>query len=109
MLFLLINYLGVVGGAITWVLLNAGYIIFEIPIMHLRLIRGDMWRWYIIGTGLPVVCCVIIGVMLKMVFPNNVTIVMKIAVLIVAFGSMFLICALVLPFSRNYLRRVISW
>ncbi|MCJ7825997.1 oligosaccharide flippase family protein, partial [Patescibacteria group bacterium] len=108
LLFLLVSYLGAVGGAITWVLLNAGYVLFEIPLMHRRLMRGDMWRWYIVDIGLPAMCCVIIGVILKMGFAHNVTTIMRLTALTISWGSMFLVCALALPFSRDYLRRVKS-
>lgn len=108
LLFLLIPYLGAVGGAITWVFLNAGYVLFEIPLMHRRLISRDMWHWYIVDVGLPAACCVIIGVILKMHFANNVTTLMRLTALTIAVISMFLACALALPFSRDYLRRMNS-
>lgn len=108
LLFLLIHYLGAVGGAITWVLLNAGYVLFEIPLMHRRLMSGDMWHWYIIDIALPAVCCIIVGVILKMGFTDNVTTMMRLTALTIVLCSMFLACALALPFSRDYFRRVNS-
>lgn len=108
LLFLLIPCLGAVGGAITWVLLNAGYILFEIPLMHRRLIHCEMRRWYLIDVGLPAACCVIIGVILKMYFINNATTLTRFIAIAISLGSMFLVCALVLPFSRDYLRRINS-
>ena len=108
LLLLLVSHLGVFGGAITWVLVNAGYVIFEIPITHRRLMRGDMWRWYITDVGLPAICCIIVGVLLKMGFADNVTTLTRLTALAIAFGSMFLACALALPFSRHYFRGVRS-
>jgi len=103
LLFLLIPYLGAVGGAIAWVLLNVGYVIFLIPVMHRRFLRGDMWRWYIADVGLPAACCVIIGAMLKMHFADNITTMMRLTALTITLGSMFLACALVLPVSEAIL------
>jgi O-antigen/teichoic acid export membrane protein len=40
------THYGAAGAASVWLLLNIGYIVFEIPIMHLRLLRQEMWRWY---------------------------------------------------------------
>jgi len=108
LLFLLIQYLGIIGGAIAWILLNIGYMIFLIPIMHRHLLPGDMWRWYSVDVGLPAACCVVIGVMLKMNFADNLTSIMKLVALTITFGSMFLVCALALPCSRAYFRRVTS-
>ena len=55
LLFLLVSYLGAVGGAITWVLLNAGYVLFEVPIMHGRLLPREKWEWYRMDIGYPLV------------------------------------------------------
>jgi len=108
LLFLLIPYLGVVGAAMAWVLLNVGYVIFLIPVMHRRFLRDDMWRWYIVDFGLPMLCCGIIGAMLKTHFIDNVTTLMRLTALTVALSSMFLSCALVLPVSRSYLKKYIN-
>lgn len=40
------KHFGTVGAATMWLCLNAGYVIFEIPIMHRRLLREEKWRWY---------------------------------------------------------------
>jgi O-antigen/teichoic acid export membrane protein len=37
---------GATGAASVWLFLNIGYVIFEIPIMHRRLLREEKWRWY---------------------------------------------------------------
>jgi len=104
LLFLLTSYMGAVGGAITWVLLNAGYMLLEIPLMHRRLISREMWPWYIVDVGLPVGCCVCVGVFLKICFPDNVSNIARVSVLTITFGGMFLASAFVLPFSRIYFK-----
>jgi O-antigen/teichoic acid export membrane protein len=106
LLFLLIPYLGAVGGAIVWVLVNLGYVIFLIPIMHHRILCSDKWHWYIIDIALPAACCIIVGVMLKMYFTENITMAMRLAAVIISGGCMFLSCALVLPVSRSYFRKI---
>lgn len=108
LLFLLVRHLGAMGGAITWTLVNAGYVVFEIPIMHRRLIHNEMWHWYIVDLGLPALCCVLVGTILKMCFINNTTTLMRLTALTIAFGAMFLACALALPLARHYLRKVIA-
>lgn len=51
---------GAIGAALAWVGLNLGYMIFGIPLMHRRLLRDQMRRWYacdvakILGLGLMV-------------------------------------------------------
>lgn len=37
---------GAVGAAYAWVLLNAGYVLITIQIMHKRILPGEQWKWY---------------------------------------------------------------
>jgi O-antigen/teichoic acid export membrane protein len=49
------NVYGAIGAAIVWLALNLGYIIFEIPIMHIRLLQTEKWKWYWRDIGIPVI------------------------------------------------------
>jgi O-antigen/teichoic acid export membrane protein len=44
---------GAVGGAIVWVILNSGYVLIALPVMHRRLLPGELRRWYVEDVGLP--------------------------------------------------------
>lgn len=44
---------GMVGAAAGWMVLNAGYVLVCIRLMHRRLLRGEMWRWYLVDVGMP--------------------------------------------------------
>jgi O-antigen/teichoic acid export membrane protein len=37
---------GAAGAALVWVVLNAGYLVVNVPLMHRRLLRGEQWSWY---------------------------------------------------------------
>jgi O-antigen/teichoic acid export membrane protein len=50
--FLAFRY-GGIGAALVWMILNSSYVLIELPIMHHRLLRGEMWRWYLEDVGLP--------------------------------------------------------
>jgi len=45
---------GPVAAATVWVVLNVGYLLFEIPLMHRRLLRGEMYRWVVEDVIAPV-------------------------------------------------------
>jgi O-antigen/teichoic acid export membrane protein len=47
------KYYGAIGAASVWLVLNMGYVIFEIPIMHRRLLCKEKWRWYQQDVCLP--------------------------------------------------------
>jgi len=44
---------GLTGAAIGWLALNFGYVAILMPIIHRRLLRGEVWRWYLVDVGLP--------------------------------------------------------
>jgi O-antigen/teichoic acid export membrane protein len=44
---------GAIGAACIWVILNAGYVLFAISLMHRRLLRGEKWRWYFQDVLIP--------------------------------------------------------
>jgi O-antigen/teichoic acid export membrane protein len=48
------NY-GAIGAALLWIVLNSGYVLIQIQIMHRRLLKGEQWRWYFEDVGLPLV------------------------------------------------------
>lgn len=61
----LIKEYGAAGAAYAWIILNGSYVLIEVPIMHRRLLRDQMWRWYAFGLVLPlaagVVPCVLLA------------------------------------------------
>lgn len=44
--FLVPRY-GVMAGAGLWLALNLGYVLIEVPLMHRRLLRGELLRWWV--------------------------------------------------------------
>ena len=49
------------GAAIAWFVLNISMVVFEIPIMHRRLLRNEKWRWYLQDVSFPLMVCVIVA------------------------------------------------
>ena len=68
MLWMVQMYHGI-GAAIVWVILNVAYIIFEIPIMHQRLLRGEMGGWYKKDIILPIIIVTAIGFIAHNILP----------------------------------------
>jgi O-antigen/teichoic acid export membrane protein len=52
---------GAVGAACIWVVLNLGYVVFSIPVMHRRLLVGEMRAWYLQDLLPPVLASVIVA------------------------------------------------
>lgn len=53
-LLLVIPEYGAVGAASVWVSLNAGYLLVNAHLMHLRLLPEEKWKWYLQDVSLPV-------------------------------------------------------
>ena len=51
---------GAAGAAIMWIVLNAGYLVFEIPIMHRRLLRGQALSYYVLDVGVPLLISLVL-------------------------------------------------
>lgn len=53
LLLWLIPRYGVLGAATARILIYAASMLIEVPLMHLRLLRGEMGRWVLIDLGVP--------------------------------------------------------
>jgi O-antigen/teichoic acid export membrane protein len=61
LIFLLSIHYGAPGAAAAWILLNAIYVVIGIQIMHRRLLKGEMWKWYGVDVGLPLLAALIVA------------------------------------------------
>ena len=68
--FLVLKH-GAVGAASAWVLLNIGYMLISVQIMHSRLLKGEQWRWYFNDIALPLVSALIIAVFWRLLIPGE--------------------------------------
>jgi O-antigen/teichoic acid export membrane protein len=59
---------GATGAASVWLFLNIGYVFFEIPTMHRRLLRKEKWRWYWQDVTVPLVAGLSIAVLGRLIF-----------------------------------------
>ena len=71
-MFLMIGKYGAVGAAIVWVVLNVAYVVFLIPLMHSRLLRGEMSRWYISDVGIPLLIILAVVLPSKLLLPAGI-------------------------------------
>ena len=60
-----------IGAAWVWIILNLGYFIFEVPIMHRRLLKGEMGKWYRRDIILPILIVSTIGLIAREILPVN--------------------------------------
>jgi O-antigen/teichoic acid export membrane protein len=101
-LILCVHQFGTIGAAAVWASLNIGYLIFEIPLMHRRLLQHSLASWYFRCMLVPILCTVLVGVLSRYIgVPNDRFI--GLAVLL-GYASVAALClAVTLPSVRNSL------
>ena len=58
---------GAIGSAIVWVILNVGYVLISIHVMHRRLLVEEKWRWYFDDLIKPLVVIVALSTLSRLV------------------------------------------
>jgi O-antigen/teichoic acid export membrane protein len=62
---------GAVGAASVWIVLNVGYVIITIQLMHRRLLQGEKWRWYARDVSLPLAACLAVAALGRWFLPHQ--------------------------------------
>jgi O-antigen/teichoic acid export membrane protein len=70
-LIVLVNRYGLLGAAGTWALLNLGYVLIEVPIMHRRILRGEWARWLFSDVAAPLVPAAAVVVLAHYIMPTG--------------------------------------
>lgn len=63
------QYYGVVGAASVWVLLNLGYMLIPLQVMHTRLLKEEKMKWYLHDVLLPTVFTVAVAMLMRALLP----------------------------------------
>jgi len=104
-LALIVPRYGGAGAALVWIVLNLGYIVFLVPLLHRRILRGEMWRWYGRDVALPLlaaVAAVAVAVVLRGQFALSRW--QLVPALGLTWGMATLLATLATPLVRNRLR-----
>jgi O-antigen/teichoic acid export membrane protein len=104
----LTNLYGAIGAAVVWILLNVGYFVIEIPIMHNRLLKRDMWRWYFQDVGMPLFVILIIVFCSRILMPHIESSYLSLIWILFTGLLALLFSTLTVPFTREWLKRSIA-
>jgi O-antigen/teichoic acid export membrane protein len=98
---------GGIGTAWLWVTLNVGYVLFEIPLMHRRLLRAEKWRWYRQDTALPLAAATATAFLCRWAMPHNLGKVGEFSVLLTTSICVLIAAAAAAPSVRHQLTRYV--
>ncbi|WP_150430167.1 lipopolysaccharide biosynthesis protein [Dechloromonas sp. CZR5] len=100
LIFAVPKYGAIVGGW-CWLAINVGYYFVEIPIMHRRLLKNEMWSWWVIDTFIPALITAVVFSAANYIFPKNLSSWFSVFFAFLASVVDLLVILLVLPFTRS--------
>jgi len=99
MIILAIRF-GGMGAAMIWLILHIGYLLVSAPIIHFRILRGELRQWYLIDVGRPFVISSIIVGFGWWFRPRNLAIGLELLLIFAIWLATLFICAISLPHIR---------
>jgi len=102
-IIVVVTAFGAIGGALAWLILNIGYVLFWIPLIHKRILRAEKWRWYWQDGFLPATTSIIVAGLGRLLttesMSSNAMLLSLAAIFVMTFG----ITALTTPVTRTIL------
>lgn len=99
---------GAVGAAGVWIVLNSGYILFGVQVMHRRLLINEKRYWYVNDVGKSLLVILIVVWIGRMMMASETGNFQKIAILLVVFGLATIGAAISAETLRNKLKLYIA-
>ena len=111
LLYLAIPAHGAIAAPILWIVMNCGFIIVTIPIMHLRLLRTEMWFWYKNTVSFPIITALIVTLIVYYLSPDPAIEypLVNIITLSLAFIVGLVATSLSTPLGRNQFKIYLRW
>jgi O-antigen/teichoic acid export membrane protein len=95
---------GAIGASFVWVILNCGYVVIAIPLMHRRLLTGEKWVWYGKDVGLPMLVALATAGTCTLVAGGEVSSQLMSVVILILISAVTLgVTAIMTPTTRNFI------
>lgn len=104
---------GAISAAVVWMLLNAGYVLIAVHLMHRRILRHEKWRWYWHDVAVPLAAAGAAIAVLRWIVATQIhgpidNKVAQIAILIAVSSCALIAAALAAPLLRSHGLRLIG-
>jgi len=90
-----------IGAAWAWIILNLGYCIFMIPIMHHRILKSEMRKWYLIDSLFPAIVVFSICYTSYIIMPNDLSVNLGFTWAVVTYLISAISVSIIFPFIRE--------
>jgi O-antigen/teichoic acid export membrane protein len=101
LLLLLVPRFGAIGAALAWLALTLSYVLFEVPVMHRRLLQGEQWRWYLTDMGIPLLASLAVQGLVWLMLPSFAPPLLNLALIALGGGLAVATSVLALPRLRQ--------
>ncbi len=106
LLFWWTNLYGAIGATFVWLIVNAGYVIISQPLMHRKLLKKELWKWYWEDTlepmAAPLAIVLLIKISLRYFLPS---LQLNLLLIGVIFAITFAVSVLSMPETRIFIKR----
>jgi O-antigen/teichoic acid export membrane protein len=102
MIFMVKSY-GAVGAPIVWIILNVGYFVILIPLMHRRILTSEMKQWYLLDIGAPLLIIVAIVLLSRIMMPIAMSKYIILSWIILTPAMAFIVALMALPSTRAWI------
>ena len=99
-----VYHYGAMGGAVCWVALNASYILISAQLMHRKILKGELIKWYFADLLLPFIGAVSVALIGKLFLSSDATRIEMAVKLSTIAVTAVLAAALLTPAMRSYLK-----
>lgn len=107
MMILLVMHYGAVGAAVSWLVLNLGYVLIVIHIMHTRLLTNEKWRWYFVDIGVPLSGALSVALIWRIFMPAGMSRYAMFAYLAGVSITALISSAVLTPYSRALINQIV--
>jgi O-antigen/teichoic acid export membrane protein len=94
LMVLMVQRYGGIGAAWVWIILNLGYLLSEVPIMHRHVLKGEMGHWYKEDIFRPLVIVAAVGLLARIMVPVDASTFVILFGILIATGLSFTISTL---------------
>jgi O-antigen/teichoic acid export membrane protein len=99
---------GALGAAFAWIILNLGYLLIGVHVMHRRLLEGEKKQWYLSDVIKPLIAVIAVSSAVRLIVLDSLNELAILTLLLATFGSSTMVAVLYSSELRNKLAKIVA-